>query len=391
MKQWWNKKYAIIAFYAFLVIAAAIVFKVLLASVPWFLFLIKKFISFIEPFIIGFVIAYLLNPSYTFFRNRVYNKLFKDSKLIKFSKALSIFTVYIIAFSLLAFLLYIVIPQFISGINSFVNNFNDYYNSFNSLINKFADSNDTFNAIINEAAKKLMEYLKNIQLSDFAQLKNITESISSVIKSIFSFFVGIVISVYMLYNKELFNAQIKKFGYALFSKKIMSKLQRLFGTSGVTFNQYITGVLIDALVVGCVCFLAMRIANIPYAVLIGVMVGITNMIPFFGPYIGGIPSTLLVLMVKPSSAIWCIVILVVLQFIDGNFFTPKITGQKTGLSAIWVIFAIVVGGGFFGLIGMLIAVPIFSIIYNIIKSLLNRHLEYKNLSSDTSDYYNIKP
>lgn len=391
MKQWWNKKYAIIAFYAFLVIAAAIVFKVLLASVPWFLFLIKKFISFIEPFIIGFVIAYLLNPSYTFFRNRVYNKLFKDSKLIKFSKALSIFTVYIIAFSLLAFLLYIVIPQFISGINSFVNNFNDYYNSFNSLINKFADSNDTFNAIINEAAKKLMEYLKNIQLSDFAQLKNITESISSVIKSIFSFFVGIVISVYMLYNKELFNAQIKKFGYALFSKKFMSKLQRLFGTSGVTFNQYITGVLIDALVVGCVCFLAMRIANIPYAVLIGVMVGITNMIPFFGPYIGGIPSTLLVLMVKPSSAIWCIVILVVLQFIDGNFFTPKITGQKTGLSAIWVIFAIVVGGGFFGLIGMLIAVPIFSIIYNIIKSLLNRHLEYKNLSSDTSDYYNIKP
>lgn len=388
MKEWWNKKYAIIAFYAFLVIAAAILFNILLTSVPWFLIVCSKFLKFVESFIIGFIIAYLLNPSYTWFRERVYKKLIKNSKLGNLIKILSIFTVYLVAFSLLAFLLYIVIPQFVSGINRFVNNFNDYYNSFNELINKFANTNDTFNAVINESANKFMEYLKDIQISDFAQLKNITESISSIIKSIFSFFIGVVISIYMLYNKELFSAQIKKIGYAIFSKKFMTKLQRLFGTSDVTFSQYITGVLIDALIVGCVCFIAMRIANVPYAILIGVIIGITNMIPFFGPFIGGVPSVLLVLMVQPSSAIWSIVIILLLQFVDGNFIAPKISGQKTGLSAIWVIFAIVVGGGFFGLFGMLVAVPIFSITYNIIKNILNRRLEQKSLSPDTNDYLN---
>ncbi|MBQ2676157.1 MAG: AI-2E family transporter [Clostridia bacterium] len=385
--NWFNNKYATIALYAFFAMAAVVLFIFAVLNFPWFLSLCVEFLGIIKSFIIGFVIAYLINPGYRFFREKVYGKLFKKKPFPRTTKILSIVTVYILALSAISFLLWIVVPQFVSSISRLVNNFENYYNSFSAWLAHITNGNADANQLLLSGTKWFTDYITNLKLDDFVHIKDITVSITS---GIFDFLVGIIISVYMLYNKELFCAQAKKVGYALFSKKFMYKLQRLFGTSHITFGKYLSGVLIDAFVVGVVCFVVMQIVGIPYAVLIGVIIGITNMIPFFGPFIGGIPSVLLVLLVEPENplkAVWCGVILIILQQIDGNFIAPKIVGQKTGISAIWVIFAILIGGGFFGVAGMVLGVPVFSVAYVFAKEIINERLKEKNMTSDTRKYF----
>lgn len=388
MKNWWNRKYAVIALYGFLAAAAVVALIFAVLNFPTFLSFFYNLLGILAPFIVGFAIAYLLNPGYRFFRQKVYGKLFEKKPKPRLTKILSLLTIYLIVLGIVVFLLSIVVPQLYKSIETLVRNIESYYNEFNALIeswglNEFINLG-SISETIDIVTKWVIDYIKNINLDDLQNVMDVTVSVAS---GVFSFVIGLIASVYMLYNKELFCAQVKKMGYAIFPKKFMYKLQRLLGISNQTFSKYLSGVLIDALVVGTTCFIVMQIANIPYAILIGVMVGITNMIPFFGPYIGGVPSVLLVLMVDPIKAIWVVVILVVLQQLDGNFLTPKIAGQRTGMSALWVMIAIIVGGGFFGVIGMLIAVPVCSVVFSVTKSFMNERLKNKNMSAKTAAYY----
>lgn len=387
MKDWWNKRLAIRSFYLFLALAATILFAVVLFNFSSILGAIGAFIAAIDSFLIGFAIAYILNPSYTFFREKVYGKLLKNSKP-KIIKGLSILTLYLLMISLIAVLLYIVVPQLVRSIVDFVNNtianYDNYYNTVNSFVTSLSGGDDTLlGNMINELLNSLLKFLKGINVEDILTISSVA---GSVISSIFSIIIGVIISIYMLYNKEKFCAQVKKTGYAILSKKMMYRLQRWFGTSHAAFGQYLTGVIIDAMIVGFTFGVLSAICRIPYAPMIGVVLGITNMIPFFGPYIGGIPCTIIVLVNDPIKAIILVIMMIVVQQIDGNLVAPKIIGQKTGLAAIWVIFAILVGGHFFGVLGMLLAVPVFSMVYIFIRNFINDRLEKKNLSSDTADY-----
>lgn len=386
MKDWWNKKLAIRAFYLFAALTATIIFGVLLFKIDSIVKVLKFILSTLTPFLIGFAIAYLLNPAYMFFRNKVFRKICPKAKE-SMRKGLSILSVYIISFAVITAVFYLVIPQFINSIvecvNNLVTNFDSYYNTVDKFITSITGENDMLNNILQSGYDSLKKWLVGLNIDD---LKAFSSAAGGVISTVVDVFVGVVVSIYMLFSKEKFCAQIKKTGYALLSKKMMYRLQKMFGTSHQAFGEYIMGSIIDAAIVGVTFSILCLIFRIPYAPMIGVVLGITNMIRFFGPYIGGIPCTLIVLVSDPWKAIILVVIMVVVQQIDGNFIGPKIIGQRTGLSAIWVVFAIVVGGAMFGFIGMVISVPVFSIIYLFFRNFVNDRLKKKNMSSNTADY-----
>lgn len=386
MKDWWNKKYAVRAFYLFAALAAVIVFGLVLSNLGVITGAVGSFVHAISSFIIGFAIAYILNPSYTFFRKKVFAKLMPRAKE-KVRKALSIAVLYILVLGIISVLIYLVVPQFIKSIvdcvNNLIANYDVYYATIDNFVTNLTGENGMLSGIMSNILDSLLKWLKSINPQD---LLAITGVAGSVISSVFDIFIGVIISIYMLYNKEVFCAQIKKTGYAIFSKKAMYRLQKWFGTSHAAFGEYLTGVIIDAMIVGTTFGVLCTIFRVPYAPMIGVVLGLTNMIPFFGPYIGGIPCAVIVLVNDPWKVIVLVVMMLVVQQIDGNLIAPKIIGQKTGLAAIWVIFSILIGGAYFGVIGMLLGVPVFSVIYLFLRNFINERLEKKNMSSDTADY-----
>ena len=386
MKELWNKKLALRAFYTFLSLAGVILLYFGINYIPDFLSFVGTIVDVIMPFIVGFVIAYLLNPFYKMFKHKVFNKLFKNPKTKEsVKKVFAIVTTYAIILGVLAFLLYIVIPQLISSVTELVTNIPAYYTDFIAWLNGIGivldDSFITkaFETVIDS----LLKFVQSIKLSDLVVIKDITLSITS---GVATFFIGLIASVYMLYNKDIFAAQAKKIGFALFSRRFMLRFQRIAGESHITFAKYLSGVVTDAFIVGCLTFIIAAICQVPYATLIGVLIGITNVIPYFGPFIGGIPTALIVLVIDPLKALWLIIILVVVQQLDSNFITPRVVGQKTGLPSMWVMFSIIFFGGLMGIVGMIIAVPLCSLLFSITREIINRKLKKKHLPTQTDAY-----
>ena len=197
---------------------------------------------------------------------------------------------------------------------------------------------------------------------------------------------GIILSVYLLASKELFYAHAKKLGYALFPKRVMDKLLEITHTSNNIFTGFIVGKIVDSTIIGVLCFIVMALFNWPYAMLISVIVGVTNVIPYFGPFIGAIPSILLLLIIDPRTAVMFGIFILILQQLDGNIIGPKILGDSTGLSAFWVVFSITLFSAIMGPIGMLIGVPTFAVIYSLIRDFAEWRLKTKNMATATDDY-----
>ena len=198
--------------------------------------------------------------------------------------------------------------------------------------------------------------------------------------------IGLIISVYLLVSKESFAGQSKKIIYAIWEEETANKLISNIRFVNATFGGFINGKLVDSLIIGLICFIGMTLLQLPYPLLISVIVGITNIIPFFGPYLGAIPSIVLILMVNPKQALYFAIFVLILQQFDGNFLGPKILGNKTGLSSFWVIFSITLFGGYWGILGMAIGVPVFAVIYAGIKALVNQQLVKRGFSTNTKDY-----
>ncbi len=384
MKIWWNRKYTTIAVYAFLVIAASVLFVLAIANIGIFWGFLNKLLDVLQPFIIGFAIAYLLNPGYRFLRFKVFEKLFKKKPMPRLAKVLSVIVLYIFALGLLAFLLWFVIPQVIKSVEQFLDKFDSYYKSLDKLIIQFSSGNANIKDIGTAGTKALYDYFAHFNLNSLNQMFDVTIKITSGITSLM---LGIVISIYMLYNKDQFGAQLRKVGSATLSEKYFKRIEKVFDQSHSSFGKYISGKLLDALVIGSISFIVMSLVHMPYAILLSVIIGVSNLIPFFGPIFAIFVCVLLVLMVNPNMAIWCFIIILILQQIDGNFIDPRIVGQKTGLLAFWVIFAVLLGGGFFGIIGIIVAVPLFSVLYSIVNSLVSKRLESKSMSACTKDYF----
>ena len=212
----------------------------------------------------------------------------------------------------------------------------------------------------------------------------------SFINVLYNLFIGIIVAIYLLKGKRVFAAQAKKITYGVCRKKTADTIIHYVRISNNMFSGFISGKIVDSTIIGIICFILMTIFRMPYALLVSVIVGVTNVIPVFGPYIGAIPSALLILLVSPVQALYFIILVAILQQVDGNIIGPAILGESTGLSAFWVLFSILFFGGFWGIVGMLVGCPLFAVIYTIAKDFINYCLGKRKLSTDTQTYVNLK-
>ena len=347
------------------------------------------------PFYLGLVMAYLLCPVYNSSVKSFYG-LLKDKaktprKAMKWSKIIG--TVISIAVILLVIvgLIMMIIPNLYESISTLVPRLPAYFNSTVRVIESHLNDESELSKYIAEnldtLSEKGLQWIQNKLLpASEVILSRVSTGVAATIGGIFDAIVALIICVYVLNSKELFMAQGTKLIKALFSKEHADAIFELGRLSNNTFGGFINGKIIDSIIIGIICFIAMTLLNIPMAMMISVVVGVTNIIPFFGPFIGAVPSALLLLMIKPMACLEFIILIVVLQQLDGNIIGPKILGKATRLSSFWVMFAIIVGGGLFGFLGMILGVPVFAVMYTYIARGVNKLLKKKKIDSDTLAY-----
>ncbi len=404
MKFRWDKKYLYWGITAFLVIAASILFYYMLFHSVKIKSAFHNAITISMPIIYGLVLAYLMTPIVNYLERNIFIPLFEKRKkdiTVKRKKKIRLLSV-IITVALILFIVYLffamVIPQLIFSIQNIAVQFPQYVNNlekfFTNLLEKNPDLEDTVTSMLNQYSSEVEGFLNSKvlpQINEFLSKLSGTvfSSVVGFLKILWNFIIGLIISVYVLFSKEIFAGQCKKMIYAIFNKSNANEVIRNIRFVNRTFGGYINGKLTDSLIIGLICFIGMTLIQLPYTMLISVIVGVTNIIPFFGPYIGAIPSALLILMVDPKQALYFVIFILVLQQFDGNFLGPKILGNKTGLSSFWVIFSITVLGGYWGILGMAVGVPIFAVFYAGVRALTERSLRKKHLSTSTSDYLNL--
>lgn len=340
----------------------------------WF----STFFSFIKPFIWGFVIAFILNKPIKFFKN-LFQKFFKKFKNnLRISLALSVFVTYTIFIGFLVLLISFILPQFSDSINLFINNIENYSSNiekiFNNLINIFNLQN--FSLIdLNQIIQNNMQQLSNIASQLLTKLISMTAGIAMAFLNIF---ISIIVSVYVSSSAHKLSRQTNILLNAYVPDKLNAKIKEIAHLTFNTFNNFVSGQLFEALVLGCMCFIGMSILRFEYALLISVMIAVTSIIPVIGAFIGAIPSVFLLFMISPIKALWFIVFIIIVQQLENNFIYPKVVGNKIGLPAIWVLLAIVVGGGLFGVVGILLGVPVCSIMYTLLKNGANKRTDAKD-------------
>ena len=402
MKFRFEKKYLYWGITAFLVIAASLVFYYLLFHMNNVRAGFRTFTKTCMPIIDGLVLAYLMTPLVKHMERDFFIPLCKrlnlnteSAKTKKRMRLLSALITVIFVFVLLYLLCASIIPQLIVSIQNIALQLPVYATNLQDWIQKLFENNDDLagivTSLINQYSNELEDYLNsklvpqlNVILTRFSS--SIFSSMLGLLVTAWNLLIGLIISVYLLVSKESFAGQSKKIIYAIWEEETANKLISNIRFVNATFGGFINGKLVDSLIIGLICFIGMTLLQLPYPLLISVIVGITNIIPFFGPYLGAIPSIVLILMVNPKQALYFAIFVLILQQFDGNFLGPKILGNKTGLSSFWVIFSITLFGGYWGILGMAIGVPVFAVIYAGIKALVNQQLVKRGFSTNTKDY-----
>lgn len=385
---------------AFLVILASILIFFILESLPGILRLFKKILGILSPFIYGFVMAYLLMPVFNGLYRIIQPRLARHMKnSARFAKGLCSALTLLIGILVVGSLLWMVLPQLIVSIFSLLDSIDSYLNEISSwLATLFKDNpllERNFMELYNQFSQQVVNWVRNIALP---QLVSLMSGLVTTVSVLFDILIGIIIALYILSSKDTFCAQAKKILYSLMPIQKANGVMKRIAHIHRVFGCFITGKLIDSLIIGLICFCGIRILmscglltiDQSYALLISVIVGITNIIPFFGPFIGAVPSAILIMVTSPVQAIYFVIFILALQQFDGNILGPKILGNSTGLSSFWVMFAILVFGGIFGFVGMAIGVPLFAVIYSVLTEAFNVLLERRGLSTDTNDYRGVK-
>ena len=292
---------------------------------------------------------------------------------------------------IIGILLQMVIPELYRSINGLIGTLPKQVNSFMDWLSDYVSSDSNISGYLETALIKGTEFFEEWAQTDFLpQTKNVltglTTGVITVVKLLFNVIIGIIISVYVLMSKESFIGQGKKIVYALLPGKKANAVIHTVHKSNEIFGGFISGKILDSLIIGILCFVCLYIMKMPYSVLVSVIVGVTNVIPFFGPYLGAVPSTVLIMLADPIKGLYFVIFILVLQQVDGNIIGPKILGDSTGLSSFWVVFAILTFGGIFGIPGMIIGVPVFAVVFYIIKKILDYILKRKRLPRDTRSY-----
>ncbi len=373
-KHIWSKKPETMLDW-FCVVGACIAFYLLLNNLNYFLGGIGKFINILSPFAGGIVIAYVLDPMVKFF----YRNLFKEKKG---TRGFAILLAYLVAILLIVLLAWLVIPQIVNSVVMLFTNFPDYIQSIQDLLIMIQDR---FGVDLSQATKMLDDseaMVKEVYSLASSAMPQIVASIGSVASNFVGIFTSLAASIYMLVDKDHLLHQLRTLAHAFLPEKVAENTLRICHYANVNFTGFFVGKIIDSAIIGVITFVAMTILRLDFAVLISVFIGITNIIPVFGPFIGAIPSIFILLLVDPIQAVIFCVLILIIQQVDGNFIGPKILGSSIGISALWILFSIVVGGDLFGIVGMVVGVPVFATLYGLAQEFVHYTLDRRGIDGE---------
>ena len=397
----WDKKYLYWGVTAFCVIAAAILFYMALNYLPLLRQGLASLLHILSPFIWGLVICYLLTPFMRLVEKKLFGplskKLYKNSKRSdgsRFARSMSVLLSELFLLAVLTALVCLIIPQLYSSLQNMVANSPMYIETasrwITQLLEDFPEIEQYVSQTLGQVNTSLMDWIQNTVLPKLGSLiSNVTSGVYYAIMGIYNLVIGIIVSVYVLSNLEQFGASAKRILYSVFSVDMAKKILEGLEFTDRTFMGFINGKLLDSAIIGLICYIVCSILRMPYALLVSVIVGVTNIIPFFGPFIGAVPSSIIILLVNPVKCLIFIAFIILLQQLDGNIIGPKILGSSVGINGFWVMFSIILGAGLFGFWGMLLGVPVFVIIYAAITGSVTRKLKRSDLPWEAADYMDM--
>ncbi|MBQ7248376.1 MAG: AI-2E family transporter [Lachnospiraceae bacterium] len=399
MRFKWNNKYFKWGATAFIVLAAALVFYMAMKEADGISGAIGSFLGAFSAVFTGFVLAYILNPLIRLLEKpfkKLGLKLFKgnEEKASSFARAFALALTALILIVFIVLLMWLVIPRVYESITTIASNLSGYYANIKSFLGGVLDAESAIGRIVLSTLDSLGEtvsrWFTEGFIAELAQyLQSAISGIYGVVMTIFDVIIGLIIAIYVLADKDKLAAQGKKLCYSFLRTERATKFLKALKRIDRIFTGFISARLIDSVVLGFVCYFIMLIFGMPYRELISVLIGVTNIIPIFGPFIGMIPSAVLILMVSPVKCLIFIIALVIIMQIDSNLIFPKIAGNATGLSGFWVLCSMMIFGGLFGFWGMVVGVPTFAVIYAYIKERMNLRLKEKNITSSTEDFKKI--
>ena len=400
MKRLLENKHARLMVMIFIVGALLIIFNQIVGNYESFSEGVGTIKTIISPFIYGFVMAYLLSPIYNATVRGLYKllgKYFKNKqRLFSFCKLVASVVAVVCLIGAVAGLIALIVPQVIESLTGILKSLPQRLTQLSALFNDITSKMDN-----KRLAMKMSEIYAQVQtnLIELAQTKllpgmgtlvgQVSTQVLLTLKTMMNVMIGVMACVYMLNSKERFQGQFKKVILATLPKEKAEAVFDFAKFTNRTFGGFINGKIIDSIIIGIICFILMEIFGFPYPILISAIIGITNVIPFFGPFIGAIPAAIIILLVSPIHALYFLVLIFVLQQVDGNIIGPAILGNTTGIASFWVLFSIVIGGGLFGFIGMVLGVPVFAIIYYYFSRSINKRLEAKGLEFRTDSYEDL--
>lgn len=392
-----NKEYIKLGLTAFLVVLGGFVSYYIIFHLDSLSSTISKLFKILMPVIDGLILAYLLTPLVNATERQIVRPIFValkiNEKKSKRRMCSIIITIALVMWTIYAFFS-IIIPQIINSVRLIIEQFPTYINTISLWTSKLLDDNpeiaDTVIGLINDYSTDFEDFIDSKLVPQLnGILVAISRSVYSIIKEFWNLIIGFIISIYILASKELFAAQAKKIAYAFLSLDRANRIISNVRFANKTFGGFFVGKILDSIIIGLICFIVTSIIGTPFCLLISVIIGVTNIIPFFGPFLGAVPSIILILLINPLQAVYFLIFVIILQQIDGNIIGPKILGNSTGLSSFWVIFAITLFGGIWGIFGMIVGVPIFAVLFAFVKSLVESRLETRNLNSETEKYLRL--
>lgn len=403
MKLKINNKYVRWGITAFAVIAAGITFYYFIFHSSNIKLGVSTVLNILKPVIFGLVTAYLLTPALNFVEDKILVPLLdkcqvkKSPRRKKIIRAIGILITAFLFVALIYILISMLISQIVPSVQGLISNFDSYVDNVSNWIKQMLEDNPDFGEYVTKTLDKYSsqfeEWLNELIPGTASLIKTVSLSFIGILDVLWDFIIGFIISIYVLASKEHFAGQAKKMVYAVFEKETANHIIRDFRFTHKTFIGFLSGKIVDSIIIGILCFIGTTLMGTPYAMLISLIIGVTNIIPFFGPFLGAIPSIVLIFVVDPMHPLNCLyfaIFALALQQFDGNILGPKILGSSTGLTGFWVIFSITFFGGLFGVFGMIVGVPIFAIFYAAVRSVVNTKLEKKNLPSQSAQYEDVE-
>lgn len=393
------KTYFMKGFTYFLVIVACIVCYFAFLRIDDIAKFLKEVATILQPIIMGLVFAYLLNPMVKMIERNLIpvldEKIKNERKVRNWARNIGVFTSILITLAVVVLLLNMVLPELYESIRDMIislpGQMNDAMEYLEAHAIKDSAISGTLNTVLENAAASLEAWLRTDLISQVNQMmSSLTSGVISFFETLFNIVIGLIVSVYVLTSKEKFIGQCKKATYALFQKDRANLILQVTRKSNEIFGGFVIGKIIDSIIIGIICFVVLSLLKMPYTLLVSVVVGVTNVIPFFGPFIGAIPSIILILLAEPIKGLYFMIFILLLQQFDGNILGPKILGNSTGLSAFWVVFSILLGGGMFGFVGMVMGVPTFAVFYYLVEMFLNQKLQKKKLPSSSDAFEKVE-